>query len=395
MDALDALAGACADVRPAEPEEGVLGVAPRYVAAPATVEEASALLRAAAGHGLAMVARGGETRLDWGPPPTRCDLLVDTRRLDRIVEHAAGDLVATAEAGVPLDDLNAALGAHGQRLALDGPPGSTVGGTVAAGAAGPLRLRYGTPRDLVIGLTIVRADGTVARSGGKVVKNVAGYDLGRLFAGSFGTLGLIVSATFRLHPLPPARAFVSQTYGSAAEAYDAVHAVLHSQADAAAIECATAPGAGHRVDVLLEGVAEALPARSDRVASLIGGTVAEQAPDGWGAYPDGSALIETSVPPASLKDLLTGPHAATAALTWSASGHGWAALPAGTPPERVAEVLAALRSIGGAVVRFAPEDVRAAVDVWGPVPALALMRRVKDQFDPEHRLSPGRFAGGI
>ncbi|POM24369.1 putative FAD-linked oxidoreductase [Actinomadura rubteroloni] len=396
MDALDALAGACADVRPAAPEEGVLGVAPRFVAAPATVEEASALLRAAAGHGLAVVARGGETRLDWGPPPARCDLLVDTRRLDRIVEHAAGDLVVTAEAGVPLDVLNAALAEHGQRLALDGaPPGSTVGGTVAAGAAGPLRLLYGTPRDLVIGLTIVRADGTVARSGGKVVKNVAGYDLGRLFAGSFGTLGLIVSATFRLHPLPAARAFVSQTYGSAAEAYDAVHAVLHGQAAAAAIECATTPGAGYRVDVLLEGVAEALPARADRVASLIGGTVAATAPDGWGAYPDGSTLVETSVPPASLKDLLTGPHAETAALTWSASGHGWAGLPAGTAPERVVDVLAALRGVGGAVVRFAPEDVRAAVDVWGSVPALALMRRVKDQFDPEHRLSPGRFAGGI
>ncbi|WP_018655075.1 FAD-binding oxidoreductase [Actinomadura flavalba] len=395
MTPLDALARACADVRPAEPEEGVLGVAPRFVAAPASPDEAAAVLTAAAEHGLAVVPRGGETRLDWGLPPRRCDLLIDTTRLSRVVEHAAGDLVVKAEAGVALDDLAGVLAERGQRLALDAPlPGSTVGGTLATGAAGPLRLLYGAPRDLVIGLTIVRADGRIARSGGKVVKNVAGYDLGRLFAGSYGTLGLIVDATFRLHPVPETRAFVTRTYTAPKDAHDAVQAVLHCPAYAAGLEVTSGPGAAVRVAVLLEGVADGVPARAALVAGLLGdGAIGAEPPPGWGAYPDGTTLVETSVPPGSLPELLTA--VPDASLAWSASGHGHAGLPAGTTPEQAAAALAALRRVGGAVVRYAPQDVRAALDVWGPVPGIALMRRVKDQFDPQHRLSPGRFAGGI
>ncbi|WP_019633962.1 FAD-binding oxidoreductase [Actinomadura atramentaria] len=393
MDALKILAEACADVRPAEPDDAPW--AARFTAAPADAGEAAALLRAAADLGLAVVPRGGGTRLRWGAPPTRCDLLVDTRRMDRIVEHAAGDLVVTAEAGTPLAVLGAALAEHGQRLSLDGqPPGATVGGAVASGAAGPLRLLYGSPRDLVIGLTIVRADGAVARSGGKVVKNVAGYDLGRLFAGSSGTLGLIVSATFRLHPVPEARAFVSRTFAGPGEAHDAVQRVLHSPAYPAAVECSSA--AGHRVDVLLEGVANGVPDRAAAVADLLGGgTVAAGPPSGWAELPAGGTLVHASVPPGSLRDLLAVPLPADAALAWSASGHARVVLPGGTAPGRVADALAALRALGSAVVRDAPPDVRDAVDVWGEIPGLALMRRVKDQFDPDHRLSPGRFAGGI
>ena len=129
--------------------------------------------------------------------------------MDQVIEHAAGDLVARVQAGTTMGQLAAVLATAGQQLALDAPAEATVGGVIATGTAGPRRFRYGAPRDLLIGLTVVRADGVVAHSGGKVVKNVAGYDLGKLFAGSRGTLGLITEATFRLHPLPAEVAYVT------------------------------------------------------------------------------------------------------------------------------------------------------------------------------------------
>ncbi|WP_433468208.1 FAD-binding oxidoreductase [Spirillospora sp. CA-128828] len=398
MRPLDALAKVCGDVRPGEPAEGVLGVEPVFVAAPASLAEAADVMRVAAEKGLAVVPRGAETRLDWGTPPERCDLLVDTHRLDKLVEHTAGDLVAKAEAGLPMDRLNEKLAERGQRLALDLPlPGSTVGGTIATGAAGPLRSLYGTPRSLVIGLTVVRADGQIARSGGKVVKNVAGYDLGRLLSGSYGTLGLIVEATFRLHPIPTASAYVTCAVDGPEDTHDAVQTVLHSPVAPSAIEYIT-PGT---VAVLLEGVPDGVAARARQIAELLGekSEITESAPDGWGAYPEGTALIDISAPPPALPDVLTtlGPDVAA---TWSGSGHGYVGLPAELGPDEVADVLGRLRDVltrhrGNAVVRYAPEEVRAAIDVWGPIPALTLMRRVKDQFDPDNRLSPGRFVGGI
>jgi glycolate oxidase FAD binding subunit len=398
MRPLDALAKVCADVRPGEPAEGVLGVEPALVAAPENLAEAADVMRVAAEQGLAVVPRGAETRLDWGAPPERCDLLVDTHRLDRLVEHTAGDLVAKAEAGLPMERLGERLAEHGQRLALDVPlPGSTVGGTVASGAAGPLRTLYGTPRNLVIGLTVVRADGQVARSGGKVVKNVAGYDLGRLFSGSYGTLGLIVEATFRLHPIPAASAYVTCAVNGPEDAHDAVQSVLHSPVAPSAVEY-IGPGT---VSVLLEGVPEGVAARAEQTKQLLGenAEISETAPDGWGRYPDGTTLIDISAPPPSLRDVLT-LLGADAAVTWSGSGNGHVGLPPETAPDEVADILGRLRDVlsrhrGHAVVRYAPQEVRGGIDLWGPIPALALMRRVKDQFDPDHRLCPGRFVGGI
>src|SRR5579859_6304501 len=227
-----ALTAACDQTREGSSGDAIGGVepalVPAFVAAPGSTDEAAAVMRAAAEHSLVVVARGAGTRLGWGAPPSRCDLLVDMSRMSSVVEHSAGDLVARLQAGARMGDVAAALGRDGQELALDVPDGATVGGVVASGLAGPRRLRYGTPRDLLIGITIVRADGTVARSGGKVVKNVAGYDLGKLFAGSAGTLGLITEATFRLHPLPSARAYVSAGFVSLSVACDAVAAAANS-----------------------------------------------------------------------------------------------------------------------------------------------------------------------
>src|ERR1700733_13867084 len=210
------------------------------------------------------------------PPASSCDLLIDLQAMAQVLEHAAGDLVVRVQAGTTIGHLASVLGAAGQELALDVPADATVGGVVATGTTGPRRFRYGAPRDLLIGITVVRADGVVAHSGGKVVKNVAGYDLGKLFSGSQGTLGLITEATFRLHPRPAAVAWVTGDYGPAALA-DAASAV------AAAAGSALVPSAGGlawaagflRMGVLLEGTSSGVAERAGRMAELIasaGGT---------------------------------------------------------------------------------------------------------------------------
>ncbi len=260
-----ALAAACGDVRDGDQPDGA------FVAAPGSTDEAAAVMRVAAEHELAVVVRGGGSRLDWGTPPSRCDLVVDMSRMASVTEHAAGDLVARVQAGARMGDVAAVLAQAGQEIALDVPGEATVGGVVASGLAGPRRLRYGTPRDLLIGITIVRADGTVAKSGGKVVKNVAGYDLGKLFAGSAGTLGLITEAIFRLHPLPAARAYVTAEYVAVSVACDAVAAAANSPLVSSAVELTRAvPGGPIRVGVLLEGSADGVEARSARMAGLLG-----------------------------------------------------------------------------------------------------------------------------
>jgi glycolate oxidase FAD binding subunit len=195
--------------RPGEPEDAVGGVVPREVVRPSTLAEVADLLRAAAADRRTVVPVGGRTKTTWAAPPTSCDLLLDTTGLNRVVEHVAGDLIVVSEAGVRLADLQQHVAAAGQQLGLDPPEaGATLGGLVSANASGPRRLRYGTARDLLIGTTVVLADGTVASAGGKVVKNVAGYDLGKLYTGAHGTLGVVVSTTWRLHPLPAARSVV-------------------------------------------------------------------------------------------------------------------------------------------------------------------------------------------
>src|SRR5690348_4842645 len=228
-------------------------------------------MRVAAEHELAVVARGGGSRLGWGIPASRCDLVVDMSRMSSVVEHAAGDLVARLQAGARVGDVAAVLAEAGQEIALDVPGDASVGGIVASGLAGPRRLRYGTPRDLLIGITVVRADGTVAKSGGKVVKNVAGYDLGKLFAGSAGTLGLITEATFRLHPLPAARAYVTVDCDGPDEAYYAVAAAAGSELAPSAIELdRPARGGPVRVAVLLEGDPDGTATRTGLMGALLG-----------------------------------------------------------------------------------------------------------------------------
>jgi glycolate oxidase FAD binding subunit len=416
------LAAACAEVGPACADDLIGGVPARLAAAPASTAEAAAVMGVAAALGLTVVPRGAGSRLDWGNPPRSCDLIVSTERLDQVVEHAAGDLVATVQAGVRLDALQARLADAGQRLALDPPGSATIGGLIATNAAGPLRFRYGAPRDLLIGITIVRADGTVARAGGKVVKNVAGYDLGKLFAGSYGTLGLITEATFRLHPLPAARMDVTAETADPAIAAALAHAAASSPLAPAAIELEWPATTGPlTVSIRLEGDEGSVAERADLLASHLAGEVdgasvrsfrVSGPMAGDHARPEGPTRIRLAFWASRLAEVLgrIGASASAHGLNPVVSGSAAAGvLAVSVPDDAAAESVAALVTdlraalapadsdmpTGSVVVLTAPAGVRALVDLWGPVPSLDLMRAVKDQFDPGYRMAPGRFAGGI
>ncbi len=448
-----ALAAACAEVREGEAADAVDpagaiaggdggGIVPAFVVSPGDTGEAAAVMRVAAEHELAVVVRGGGSRLGWGVPASRCDLVIDTSRMSSVLEHAAGDLVARVQAGARMGDVAAALARAGQEIALDVPPAATIGGMIGTGLAGPRRLRYGTPRDLLIGITIVRADGTVAKSGGKVVKNVAGYDLGKLMAGAAGTLALVTEATFRLHPLPAARAYLTAEYLSVPAACDAVAAAANSALVASAVELSRAEASGPvEVGVLLEGSADGVAARAARMSGLLGTSeVAAGPPPWWPSAPRagaGETLIQVSFWVSALGGVLDAIEAAAgkagvspvvagsagAGVLYVRLGEGSRPGPSGgreggpesgreggpvDGPERVAgevaEFVGALRARlggqrGGVVVLSAPAAVRGELagrgGMNGAVPGLALMRAVKDQFDPGHRMAPGRFPEGL
>jgi glycolate oxidase FAD binding subunit len=409
--ARDALASACEEVHDATDADHVDGVVPGLVTRPADTAQVSEVLRAAAAHGLSVVPRGRGTKLSWACPPASAHVLLDLSALDEVLEHAAGDLIVVTQAGVALSGLQDVVARGGQRLALDETvPGASIGGTLATNASGAHRLAVGTSRDLLIGITVVRADGVVAKAGGKVVKNVAGYDLGKLMVGSFGTLAVITEAVFRLHPVPVARQWVGVPVTDPAQAQETVQAVLHGQAVPAAIEVewpADGPGAVH---VLLEGREDGVAGRTATVRRLLGGAAVESAEDpaSGATYPwdttatgdDRATCLKLTFVLSGLADLLATARETGLHLRGSAgAGVAYAALPetsveaAQAAVQRVRDTCS--RVGGSAVVMDAPTAVKQAVDAWGPVPALDLMRRVKDQFDPDHRLAPGRFVGGI
>jgi glycolate oxidase FAD binding subunit len=411
-------------VQPAPPGTAVDGVPVARVARPVSVEEASQVLRAAADDGLAVAFAGGGSKLGLGNPPERADLLVSTERLDQVLEHAAGDLVVRAQAGVRLADLQATLAPAGQWLALDPPePGATLGGVVAANASGPRRLRYGTVRDLIIGIAVVLADGTVARAGGKVVKNVAGYDLAKLFCGSFGTLGLVAEVIFRLHPVPAAASVVTFRAEAPERVGQAVQRLLRSALEPSAIELQLDEwGWPGRLTTVFEGIGPGVEAQAAAAVELLG-QIGEAAVAGpgetdaalhqLGALPFEKAELafKATFPPAELPGLLAGGvlgrdgqlrvHAGTG-VAWLASSAREGDLRADHPAVPrvvawVAETRERLAAVGGGlVVVKAPAHLKRELDVWGPPgDALGLMRRVKERFDPGRRMSPGRFVGGI
>jgi len=398
-----------ARVRPGDAGDEVCGVRPSWVVSPADTAEVSAVLRATAEHGLTVVPTGSGSRLDWGAAPRSLDVLLDVSRLRGVVEHAAGDLVVVARAGTPLAEVRREVAKADQQLAIDQPlPTSTVGGLVATGCSGPGRHFFGGVRDLLIGITVVRADGTVTTSGGKVVKNVAGYDLGRLYTGSHGTLGVITEVVFRLHPLAAEHRWISTTCDSPRRAAEVVAELRHCQQMPTAIELdRPRPDGPIEVCAELEGRPKATHDRAERLAAQVGGGVRDTAPSWWGGYPFDTADsgLRLGVQPAELGDLLefaerAAQDAGVPLALRGAAGLGVleAGIPGDCPVPAFTSLLEALRGRAAyAVLLRGDADARAAVDPWGAQPpgVQALMNRVKDQFDPEHRLAPGRFVGGI
>ena len=418
------LGSACAQVFDATEADAVDGIAPALVARPGSTEEVAEVMRAAAAHSLVVVPRGRGTKITWGRPPERADLVVDLSEMNQVLDHAAGDLVVETQAGTPLHALQSTLATSGQRLALDEVvPGASVGGSLAAATSGPIRMVAGTLRDLLIGVTVVRADGAVAKAGGRVVKNVAGYDLGKLVHGSLGTLAVVTEAFFRLHPLPDARRFVTvplpddgEPAAAAAEAQQLAQAVTHSQVVPAAVEVDLPPensGAPGSLTVLLEGIEAGVEGRTRTIVALLGerASATDSAPQGWARFPwpldatgDGRATaLKLTFTLSGFADVLTAARGAAAPIHLRGSvgvGVMYALVPAGTEAPSVAKCVDRLRAVcrrhgGSLVVLDAPAAVKETVDVWGPVPALDLMRRVKAQFDPDRQLAPGRFVGGI
>ena len=401
--ARESVTSACEDVRPPGEDDIVDQVVPGLVARPTSTHQVSEVLRAAAAHGLTVVPRGRGTKMTWGMPPRSADVLVDLAAMDQVLDHQAGDLIVETQAGVRLAELQAFVGKEGQRLVLDETvPGASVGGTLATNASGPQRLLVGTARDLLIGITVVRADGVVAKAGGRVVKNVAGYDLGKLMIGSFGTLAVVTEALFRLHPDPPVQRWVWIEVDDPAAVHDAVQSVVHAQVVPTAVEVDQPVDGRATVTVLLGGKAEGVEGRVRTTRQLLGehAEVAESAPASWSSYPwqPGETGLKLTCVLSGLRDVLRTAREVGASVRGSGgTGVLYAAV---ADAERAAEAVERLRAVcvrhqGAAVVVDAPREVKQAVDAWGAVPALDLMRRVKDQFDPSHRLAPGRFVGGI
>jgi glycolate oxidase FAD binding subunit len=371
----------------------IWGVEPQE---PATVEEAQELLRAAHRGKKRVAFAGGGTRLGLGPKPVGVELVLGTRKLSRIIEYAPSDQVVVAEAGVTLGQLQAELSKNGQRLALDPalPEKQTLGGIVASNAFGPLRTRYGSVRDLIIGVSMVRIDGVRAKGGGKVVKTVAGFDLPKLMCGSLGTLGLIATTIFRVHPLPESVRTVASPGLTAAEV-NAVAAALRAQQlePSSMIATRRAPGR-FDVSVRFEGFARGVEQQVKK-ASAIG----KLTPTGDGIWDEHAALLSGG--PVRLK---------VAALP-TALGKVDAALPQGqldwhpllglgfVVGDLGADAIVSARSAlagGSVVVEEAPAAAAGSFDAWGPAPsALAVHKAVKDRFDPQGLLAPGRFIGGI
>jgi glycolate oxidase FAD binding subunit len=398
--------------------DAVAGVLPKVVHLPDTIADAASRIAESGRAGAALAFAGGGTDLEIGYPPEKLDALIRTERLTQVVEHAPSDQIMTVEAGVTVEQLQAVAGAQGQRLALDPPhPGrATVGGIVAANAFGPLRTRYGTVRDLIIGISIIRADGVMARGGGKVVKNVAGFDLPKLMVGSLGTLGMIATATFRLHPLPEVSETLVIRDRSAAELRALMAAMKKGQLEAAAI---AAIGSGRKLDVIIrfEGFRAGVVEQRDRLAMLPEGSGACEVLDPgaaatlWSRHDavrsGGTLRLKITALPSAIE---TVSGAVVAPLLGGLRGGGFVWYPSagagfvtGTPEddERTATAIRAARQLleqgrGSLTIESAPQALRALVAVWPDGgAAIPIMRAMKERFDPGRRLAPGRFIGGI
>ncbi|MGC1620819.1 MAG: FAD-binding oxidoreductase [Candidatus Acidiferrum sp.] len=402
-------------VRAATVADAVCGVQPQLVLAPANEQQLAAVLRIANSANLAVIPRGGGTKLSWGNPPARADVILSMARLDKIIEHVWADLTVSVEAGCTLQKLQSALAQHGQRLAFDPlwPAQATIGGVLSTNDSGWLRLRFGPLRDLIIGVTIALADGTLASSGGKVVKNVAGYDLPKLVTGALGTLGVITRAVFRVHPLPHRAKTLSVSAGNLENMQRLILAVQDSKLAHTSLQARVANDADPIVDILFEGTETGIDAQEAQMRELVAAApVSEGSGSAWNAsqelwnFTDSSSIALakiTMLPNATARTIeivqrLQSTHKTPWKLTMQATGIAWLRMEAKLENLHAAlsDLRRELERAGGSLVIHHRPSAMPAIDAWGqPGDALPLMRAVKTQFDPNNTLNPGRFVGGI
>jgi glycolate oxidase FAD binding subunit len=404
------------NVSEATEQDAVDGVEPDLVVEPGSVEEISSVMKLAAGQGLAVSPRGGGTKMDIGDPPRRLDLIVSTARMNGVLEHTPGDQIVRVEAGIKLEDLQAHVSGSDQMLAIDpSERGATIGGIIAANSSGPRRYRYGTIRDLIIGVTVVLHDGTVAKAGGKVVKNVAGYDLSKLFTGSLGTLGIIATANFRLHPRPEAARTVAVELEGPQQAQAAAQAIVHSQVEATALELHYG-GDEKRLTVLLESISGGIDAKTETASFLLKEfgevrTLSDEASDHLGPLtpPEvaDEVVLKIGAPPADLAAVLESVLGAAERKGLAdprITGHAGTGVTfvgfSGENEDGAAGFVEEMREIwvrrGGSVtLQHAPLTLKQRVSAWdNGGDYLGLVRRVKEKFDPRGGMNPGRFLGG-
>jgi glycolate oxidase FAD binding subunit len=413
-------------VRPAADSDAVAGVRPQVVVEPASEEEVAAVLAFADREGLAVLPRGGGTQLALGCPAARGDILLSTARLTAVLEHEPHDQTVAMQAGMRLADLQWHLGRARQWLALDPAlaDGATLGGIISSNATGARRLRFGGVRDQIIGVRVALPDGTIARGGGKVVKNVAGYDLPKLFCGALGTLGVVVAANFRVYPLPALTRTLTLAAPDPAALCALVLTVNASTLVPTALDVlgpGVAAGDACTLAVRFEsGVRAAVEDQSAALLALAGDLATSartlegedeavfwrRADDAIRPEPGSAAVhLKASLLPTEIAGWLVLVTSVTAeaglAAHWRVhAGHGIAHVRLAGPPEALVTAVEPLRRAaaearGSVVVEHAPPELLPRLDVWGPIPALAVMRQLKARFDPHGTLNPGRFVGGI
>ena len=411
------------------------GVLPRFAVIPETVEQVSQAVALANQQGLTLIARGGGSRLNLGGIPERFDILLETTKLTRLLEHEVPDLTCHVEAGITLAELQAKLATKGQWLALDPPDAqqATIGGVLASNSSGPKRLRYGTARDMVIGLRVVQASGEVARSGGNVVKNVAGYDLNKLYIGSLGTLGIIVDVNFKLQPLPTNERTLILTFSKVEDAMGTVIALLGSLLTPSAIELIdssaasdmtdffglTLPTNGYTLAVNFEGSTTSIDRQVNETRllarkndALLGDDLVGEAQDQfWNIvreHTQGTVTCKAAVLVSkmanylkTIKQICQKHELEAAVVAHAGNGILYIELRPVDATYRLVEAIKELRlhaqeARGSMVVERCPPDLKRRINVWGePDQNFFLMQRIKQQFDSKGTFVKGRFVGGL
>lgn len=429
-------------------EYAVDGVIPQAAVRPHNRKDVADILEWASAHGISVFPRGGGTKLALGNVPQNVGVALVMNRQGRLLDYQAADLTATVEAGMTLNQLQQQLAPGGKFLPLESPlaGSSTVGGIVAANTTGPQRFSFGQPRDWLIGIKVVSATGVETKAGGKVVKNVTGYDLNKLYTGSLGTLGVIVEATFKLSPLPTRRATIIASFPGLPEGVKAGDELLRQVFAPQGVQVldplATRQlkfelgnamldrGSGDTALLIafFTGRPRALQRRTDESSRLLresGATdvdIPEQTGDppllecltdmGWNGQTKPYLGIKITVPPSAVPEVLArclqivplglppavvaDPSYALVQLFWWTESVGHQVTDS-LVLETIARTREVVRKAGGsAVVEHCPLTLKKQIDVWGGYPqGIEIMRRVKQKFDPSGILSPGRFVGGI